>query len=59
MFVTLSTYFYVGARMLNHSHKDVVYTNADERIYYNYHIVNIYIAALGGSRSDHWAMKNS
>ncbi len=31
MFVTLSTYFYVGVRMLNHSHKDVVYTNADER----------------------------
>jgi hypothetical protein len=29
MFVTLSTYFYVGVRMLNHSHKDVVYTNAD------------------------------
>ena len=33
MFVTLSTYFYVGVRMLNHSHKDVVYTNADERRY--------------------------
>jgi hypothetical protein len=31
MFVTLSTYFYVGARMLNYSRKDVVYTNADER----------------------------
>jgi hypothetical protein len=31
MFVTLSTYFYAGARMLNHSHKDVVYTNADKR----------------------------
>ena len=29
MFVTLSTYFYVGARMLNCSRKDVVYTNAD------------------------------
>jgi hypothetical protein len=29
MFVTLSTYFYVGARMLNYSRKDVVYTNAD------------------------------
>jgi hypothetical protein len=27
MFVTLSTYFYVGARMLNYSRKDVVYTN--------------------------------
>ncbi len=31
MFVTLSTYFYAGTRMLNHSHKDVVYTNADKR----------------------------
>src|SRR5574341_842780 len=31
MFVTLSTYFYVGARMLYYSRKDVVYTNADER----------------------------
>jgi len=29
MFVTLSTHFYVGARMLNYSRKDVVYTNAD------------------------------
>jgi hypothetical protein len=27
MFVTLSTYFYAGARMLNYSRKDVVYTN--------------------------------
>ncbi len=31
MFVTLSTYFYVGARMLYFSRRDVVYTNADER----------------------------
>ncbi len=29
MFVTLSTYFYVGARMLICSRKDVVYTNTD------------------------------
>ncbi len=29
MFVTLSTYFYVGARMLLYSRKDVIYTNAD------------------------------
>jgi hypothetical protein len=53
MFVTLSTYFYVGARMLNYSRKDVVYTNADERRYDKYHIVNIYILALDGNRSDH------
>jgi hypothetical protein len=33
MFVSLSTYFYIGARMLNYSRKDVVYTNADERGY--------------------------
>jgi hypothetical protein len=31
MFVSLSTYFYIGTRMLNYSRKDVVYTNADER----------------------------
>ncbi len=31
MFVTLSTYLYVGARMLIYSHRGVVYTNADER----------------------------
>ncbi|CAG0998873.1 hypothetical protein METP3_03155 [Methanosarcinales archaeon] len=31
MFVTLSIYFYVGARMLYFSRKDVVYTNTDER----------------------------
>ncbi len=30
MFLTLSIYFYVGAGMLNHSHNDVVYANADE-----------------------------
>ncbi len=30
MFVTLSTYFYVGARMLYCSRKDVVYTNTDD-----------------------------
>jgi hypothetical protein len=29
MFVTLSTYFYVGARMIYFSRKDVVYTNTD------------------------------
>ena len=29
MFVTLLTYFYVGARMLNYSRKNVVYTNTD------------------------------
>ena len=29
MFVSLSTYFSVGARMLNYSRKDVVYTNTD------------------------------
>ena len=30
MFVTLSTYFYVGARMLYCSRNDVVYTNTDD-----------------------------
>jgi hypothetical protein len=38
MFVTLSTYFYVGTRMLNYSRKDVVYTNADERRFVNLNI---------------------
>jgi len=38
MFVSLSTYFYVGARMLNYSSKDVVYTNADLKRYYGANI---------------------
>ena len=37
MFVTLSTYFYVGARMLICSRKDVVYTNADDADYSDLH----------------------
>ncbi|MFZ3169820.1 MAG: hypothetical protein WA130_19585, partial [Candidatus Methanoperedens sp.] len=32
IFVTLSTYFYVGARMLYSSCKNVVYTNRIDRI---------------------------
>ncbi|MCZ7402716.1 MAG: hypothetical protein O8C61_10895, partial [Candidatus Methanoperedens sp.] len=32
IFVTLSTYFYVGARMLYCSRKDLVYTNRIDRI---------------------------